>query len=75
MDDITTNSFPHQNGTKLCKNKYLKRRTRQTVLSFAGFYIHNKIIAAAFAVKQHLLQKDKRNGVNVCTARLLSWRK
>lgn len=59
MDDITTNSFPHQNGTKLCKNKYLKRWMRQTVLSFVRFYIHNKIIAAAFAVKQHFLQKDE----------------
>lgn len=71
MDDITSNSFLQQTGTKLCKNKYLKCQTFQSDISFVRFYIHNKIVA----VKQLFLQKDKGNGVDVCSARLLSWRK
>lgn len=70
MDDITTNSFLQQTGTKLCKNKYLKRQMHQSVLSFVRFYFPNKTVAATFAVKQHFLQRDKGNGVNVCAAEL-----
>lgn len=65
-DDITTDSFLQHTGTKLRKNKYLKRQTRRSVSSFVRFYTHNSALRrqTAFPAKR----QGKRSECLRCAA-------